>query len=56
MTLDGHVPSGPSEAKWEHPKGPLGLVNPAYRRTCDILVVGTGVAGASAEAPLGVLG
>ena len=56
MTLDGHVPSGPIETKWEHHKGHLGLVNPANRRKYDILVVGTGLAGASAAATLGELG
>ncbi len=55
MTLDGHVPGGPLESKWERHKFALKLVNPANRRH-TVIVVGTGLAGASAAATLGELG
>ena len=56
MTLDSKVPSGPLEKKWETHKFHLKLVNPANRRKYTIIVVGTGLAGASAAATLGELG
>ncbi len=56
MTLDGHVPGGPLESKWERHKFALKLVNPANRRRHTVIVVGTGLAGASAAATLGELG
>ena len=56
MILDGHVPGGPLESKWERHKFALKLVNPANRRRHTVIVVGTGLAGASAAATLGELG
>ncbi len=52
MSLDGRVPGGPIESKWSRHKGEMSLVNPANRRKFDIIVVGTGLAGASAAATL----
>ena len=56
MILDGKVPSGPIGSKWEEFKGHANLVNPANRRKHNIIVVGTGLAGASAAASLGEMG
>jgi succinate dehydrogenase / fumarate reductase flavoprotein subunit len=56
MTLDGRVPAGPLEKKWEDHKGHLKLVNPNNKRRFTILVVGSGLAGASAAASLAELG
>jgi succinate dehydrogenase / fumarate reductase flavoprotein subunit len=56
MILDGKVPAGPLDAKWAHYKDHLKLVNPTNRRKHTIIVVGTGLAGASAAASLGELG
>lgn len=56
MNLDSHVPSGPIETAWERHRFDLKLVNPANKRKFDIIVVGTGLAGASAAASLGELG
>lgn len=55
-TLDGKVPSGPIESKWEDHKFHMKLVNPANKRKHTVIVVGTGLAGASAAASLGELG
>src|SRR4029077_12257729 len=54
--LDSKVPSGPLEQKWDKHKGEIKLVNPANKRKHTILVVGTGLAGASAAASLAELG
>ncbi|MCS6838403.1 MAG: fumarate reductase/succinate dehydrogenase flavoprotein subunit [Bdellovibrionaceae bacterium] len=54
--LHSQVPSGPLETKWEKHKFEMKLVNPANRRKFEIIVVGTGLAGASAAASLGELG
>lgn len=56
MSLDSKVPSGPLESKWETYKFNMKLVNPANKRKFNIIVVGTGLAGASAAATLGELG
>src|ERR687895_239988 len=56
MTLDGKVPSGPLEKKWEDHKGHLKLVNPNNKRRYTIIVVGSGLAGASAAASFAELG
>ena len=56
MTLDAKIPSGPIEKKWEKARFDLKLVNPANKRRFDIIVVGTGLAGASAAATLAELG
>ena len=55
-SLDGKVPSGPIESKWAEYKGHANLVSPANRRKFNVIVVGTGLAGASAAASLGELG
>ena len=52
MTLDGKVPGGPLPEKWERRKFENKLVNPANRRKYEIIIVGTGLAGASAAASL----
>ena len=54
--LDGKVPPGPINEKWTSHKFNMKLVNPANKRRYDIIVVGTGLAGASAAASLGELG
>jgi len=56
VILDGKVPGGPLETQWERHKASLGLVSPANRRKYTVIVVGTGLAGASAAASLGELG
>src|SRR6476661_3755582 len=56
MTLDSKVPSGPLEQKWDEHKGHLKLVNPNNKRKFTILVVGSGLAGASAAASFSELG
>lgn len=54
--LDSKVPSGPLAEKWTKHKNEINLVNPANKRNIDIIVVGTGLAGASAAATLAELG
>ena len=56
MILDGKCPSGPLSEKWEKHRNAMKLVNPANKRKYRIIVVGTGLAGASAAASLGELG
>ncbi len=56
MKLDGRVPAGPVAEKWDRHKFEMKLVNPANKRKYTIIVVGTGLAGASAAASLGELG
>ncbi len=56
MTLDSKIPAGPLSEKWDNHKFKLKLVNPANKRKYDIIVVGTGLAGASAAASLAELG
>ncbi|MBR5737263.1 MAG: fumarate reductase/succinate dehydrogenase flavoprotein subunit, partial [Verrucomicrobia bacterium] len=56
MKLDAKIPSGPLETKWSHYKEHCKLVNPANKRKFSVIVVGTGLAGASAAASLGELG
>src|SRR3954467_11725921 len=55
-TLDSKVPAGPIEHKWDEHKGHIKLVNPNNKRKFTILVVGSGLAGASASASLAELG
>jgi len=55
-TLDSKVPDGPLDKQWAHHKEHLRLVNPANKRRIDIIVVGTGLAGASAAASLAEMG
>ena len=54
--LDGQVPPGPIEQKWERHKFEMKLVNPSNRRRFKVIVVGSGLAGASLSATLGELG
>ena len=56
MPLDSHIPDGPIAEKWDNHKFDVKLVNPANKRKFHILVVGSGLAGASAAATLGELG
>ena len=56
MKLDAKIPNGPLEEKWTRYKVSQKLVNPANKRKLDIIVVGTGLAGASAAASLGAMG
>src|SRR5579885_1976737 len=56
MSLESKTPSGPLDQKWTNYKGHCKLVNPANKRKLEIIVVGTGLAGASAAATLGELG
>lgn len=55
-TLDGKIPAGNIEEKWTQYKFDMKLVNPANRRKYNVIVVGTGLAGASAAASLGEMG
>ena len=56
MKLDAKIPSGPIEEKWDRHRFDLKLVNPANKRRFDIIVVGSGLAGASAAASMAELG
>jgi succinate dehydrogenase / fumarate reductase, flavoprotein subunit len=56
MTLDARIPAGPLADKWTHHKNSVRLVNPANRARLDIILVGTGLAGAAAASTLGELG
>jgi len=55
-TLDAKVPEGPIQDKWTNHRFDIDLVNPANKRKYEIIIVGTGLAGASAAATLGELG
>src|ERR1700742_4860061 len=56
MSLEAKIPAGPLAEKWSKHKFNLKLVNPANKRKYDVIVVGTGLAGASAAASLAELG
>lgn len=56
MSLNSKIPQGPLSEKWKTYKSTCKLVNPANKRQLEIIVVGTGLAGASAAASLGELG
>jgi succinate dehydrogenase flavoprotein subunit len=56
IQLDSRIPSGPLAEKWANAKSHYKLVNPANKRKYEIIVVGAGLAGASASASLGELG
>ncbi len=56
MELNSKVPSGPIESAWDRARFEMKLVNPANKRKYNIIVVGSGLAGASAAATLGELG
>jgi len=56
MKLDAKIPAGPLAEKWDKHRFDMKLVNPANKRKYEVIVVGTGLAGASAAATLGELG
>ncbi len=56
MSLDAKIPCGPLERKWDKYKAELKLVSPANKRKFDVIIVGTGLSGASAAASLAELG
>ena len=56
MALDAKIPSGELKEKWQNYKDHCSLVSPANKRNLEIIVIGTGLAGASAAATLGELG
>ncbi|MFP4158809.1 MAG: fumarate reductase/succinate dehydrogenase flavoprotein subunit [Desulfobacterales bacterium] len=56
MTLESRIPTGPLHEKWDRHRFELKLVNPANKKKFNIIVVGTGLAGAAAAATLGELG
>jgi len=56
MRLDAKIPSGPLDQKWDRHRSEIKLVNPANKRKFSIIVVGSGLAGASAAATLAELG
>jgi succinate dehydrogenase / fumarate reductase flavoprotein subunit len=56
MKLDAQIPSGPLDKKWDRYRLEMKLVSPANKRKFDVIVVGTGLAGASAAASLAELG
>src|SRR5438477_13135238 len=53
---DAKIPAGPLENKWSKYKGAVPLVNPSNKRNIEIIVVGSGLAGASAASSLAELG
>lgn len=56
MSLDAKIPSGPLAQKWDKHRFEMKLVNPANKRKFDVIVVGSGLAGASAAATMAELG
>ena len=56
MTLEAHIPAGPLEKKWTTYKNNAKLINPANKRKFKLIIVGSGLAGASAAATLGEQG
>ncbi|HNI59350.1 MAG TPA: FAD-binding protein, partial [Pseudomonadota bacterium] len=56
MNLDAKIPPGPLATKWQNYRSQSKLVNPANKRKFNVIVVGSGLAGASAAATLGELG
>ena len=56
MKLDARIPEGPLDQKWTRYKNSVRLVNPANKRNIDVIIVGTGLAGASAAASLAEMG
>jgi succinate dehydrogenase / fumarate reductase flavoprotein subunit len=56
VNLDAKIPAGPIEQKWDKHRFDMKLVNPANKRRYDVIVVGTGLAGASAAATMAELG
>jgi len=56
VELKSNIPSGPIEKKWDKHRFEMKLVNPANKRKYDVIIVGTGLAGASAAASMAELG
>ena len=56
MKLDSKIPQGSVDTKWTQYKSSVSLVNPANKRSLHVIVVGTGLAGASAAATLAEMG
>jgi succinate dehydrogenase / fumarate reductase flavoprotein subunit len=56
MALDAKIPAGEPDQKWDNYKDHVKLVSPANKRKLEVIVIGTGLAGASAAASLGELG
>ncbi len=56
MSLDAKIPEGPLADKWQKHKNNISLVNPANKRSIDVIVIGTGLAGGSAAASLAEMG
>lgn len=56
MSLNSKIPAGELSTKWEKYKSTCKLVNPANKRSLEVIVIGTGLAGASAAATLGEMG
>ena len=56
MKLNSNIPNGPLASKWTNHKFDLQLVNPSNKRKYTVIVVGTGLAGASAAASMAELG
>lgn len=56
MELNAHVPAGPIQEQWESDQFNMKLVSPANKRRFEVIVVGSGLAGASAAASLAELG
>jgi len=56
MMLNPNIPSGPIEQAWDKARFDMKLVSPANKRRHSLIVVGSGLAGASASASLGELG
>src|SRR5210317_1432032 len=56
VKLHSRIPEGPLAEKWSNYKNNQNLVNPANKRKLDVIVIGTGLAGASAAASLGEMG
>src|SRR3990167_2158175 len=56
MALNSQIPGGPLESKWDRHRFEMKLVNPANKRKFNVIVVGTGLAGASASSSLAELG
>jgi succinate dehydrogenase / fumarate reductase flavoprotein subunit len=56
MALNSKIPAGPLEQKWQEYKGHAKLVSPANKRKLEVIIIGSGLAGASAAATLGELG
>ena len=56
MALDSKIPAGELDQKWTEYKNHVSLVSPANKRNLEVIVIGTGLAGASAAATLGELG